>query len=183
MRPLSGVGWFRRHPAIQILRRTLMNKQDDNPVMNEVYATRKEISSRFGNDPKRYIEFIREMKSNASAAGLSFLAYCQMSDGVDLASPLTWRVNFFNLKSFSWKWKDAWQPSKEKWRARVRHKIICNAASSRFEKRSKFQDRRHWAGKCNRTSSLRVFVKAIRTASRKTRREDFFSINCEIVNR
>lgn len=66
-----------------------MNKQDDNPVMNEVYATRKEISSRFGNDPKRYIEFIREMKSNASAAGLSFLAYCQMSDGVDLASPLT----------------------------------------------------------------------------------------------
>ena len=66
-----------------------MNKQDDNPVMNEVYAIRKEISSRFGNDPKRYIEFIREMKSNASAAGLSFLAYCQMSDGVDLASPLT----------------------------------------------------------------------------------------------
>ena len=67
----------------------LMNKQDDNPVMNEVYATRKEISSRFGNDPKRYIEFIREMKSKASAAGLSFLAYYQMSGGVDLASPLT----------------------------------------------------------------------------------------------
>ena len=67
----------------------LINKQDDNPVMNEVYATRKEISSRFGNDPKRYIEFIREMKSKASAAGLSFLAYCQMSGGVDLASPLT----------------------------------------------------------------------------------------------
>ena len=67
----------------------LMNKQDDNPVMNEVYATRKEISSRFGNDPKRYIEFIREMKRKASAAGLSFLAYCQMSGGVDLASPLT----------------------------------------------------------------------------------------------
>ena len=66
-----------------------MNKQDDNPVMNEVYATRKEISSRFGNDPKRYIEFIREMKRKASAAGLSFLAYCQMSGGVDLTSPLT----------------------------------------------------------------------------------------------
>ena len=32
---------------------------------------------------------IREMKSKASAAGLSFLAYCQMSGGVDLASPLT----------------------------------------------------------------------------------------------
>ena len=66
-----------------------MNKQDDNPVMNEVYATRKEISRRFGNDPKRYIEFIREMKSKASSAGLSFLAYCQMSGGVDLPSPLT----------------------------------------------------------------------------------------------
>ena len=66
-----------------------MNKQDDNPVMDEVYATRKEISSRFGNDPKRYIEFIREMKRKASAAGLSFLAYCQMAGGVDLASPLT----------------------------------------------------------------------------------------------
>ena len=38
-----------------------MNKRDDNPVMDEVYATRKEISSRFDNDPKRYIEFICEM--------------------------------------------------------------------------------------------------------------------------
>ena len=66
-----------------------MNKQDDNPVMNEVYATRKEISSRFGHDPKRYIEFIRDMKSKASAAGLSFLAYCQMTGDADLGSPLT----------------------------------------------------------------------------------------------
>ena len=66
-----------------------MNKQDDNPVMNEVYATRKEISSRFGHDPKRYIEFIREMKRNASAAGLSFLAYRQMTRGDDWASSLT----------------------------------------------------------------------------------------------
>ena len=66
-----------------------MNKQDDNPVMDEVYTTRKEISNRFGNDPKRYIEFIREMKRNASSAGLSFLAYCRMAEGVDLASPLT----------------------------------------------------------------------------------------------
>ena len=66
-----------------------MNRQDDNPVMDEVYATRKEISSRFGNDPKRYIEFIREMKSKASAAGLSFLAYCQMAGDVNFASPLT----------------------------------------------------------------------------------------------
>ena len=67
-----------------------MNKQeDDNPVMNEVYATRKEISSRFGNDPKRYIEFIRDMKRKASDAGLSFLAYCQMTEDVDWVSPLT----------------------------------------------------------------------------------------------
>ncbi len=54
-----------------------MNKQYDNPVMDEVYAVRKEISGRFGNDPGRYIEFIREMKRKASDAGLSFLAYCQ----------------------------------------------------------------------------------------------------------
>ena len=66
-----------------------MNRSDDNPVMEEVYAARKEISSRFGNDPKRYIEFIREMKDKASAAGLSFLAYCQMMGDVDLVSSMT----------------------------------------------------------------------------------------------
>lgn len=66
-----------------------MNKQDDNPVMDEVYATRREISSRFGNDPKRYIEFIREMKRKASAAGLSFLTYCQMAGGADTKGQLT----------------------------------------------------------------------------------------------
>lgn len=65
-----------------------MNKQDDNPVMDEVYATRREISSRFGNDPKRYIEFIREMKRKASAAGLSFLTYCQMAGGVNTKGQL-----------------------------------------------------------------------------------------------
>ncbi len=64
-----------------------MNKQDDNPVMDEVYATRREISSRFGNDPKRYIEFIREMKRKTSAAGLSFLTYCQMAGGVNTKGP------------------------------------------------------------------------------------------------
>ncbi len=43
-----------------------MNKFDNNPIMDEVYAVRHEISSRFGNDPKRYIASILEMKRRAS---------------------------------------------------------------------------------------------------------------------
>ena len=38
-----------------------MKINDDDPIMEEVYAVRHEISARFGHDPKRYIESIREM--------------------------------------------------------------------------------------------------------------------------
>ena len=34
----------------------------EDAVMDEVYANRREISMRFGNDPKRYIACIRDMK-------------------------------------------------------------------------------------------------------------------------
>ena len=44
------------------------NNIDDNPIMAEVYANRREISERFGNDPKRYISAIREMKRRAAEA-------------------------------------------------------------------------------------------------------------------
>jgi hypothetical protein len=58
-----------------------MNKSDDDPIMGEVYEIRREISSRFGNDPDRYIASIREMKRRASEAGLSFLEYCRSVSG------------------------------------------------------------------------------------------------------
>ena len=51
--------------------------------MDEVYANRREISARFGNDPKRYIACIREMKHRAQEAGLSFLAYCKSVKGTE----------------------------------------------------------------------------------------------------
>jgi len=65
-----------------------MNKFDNNPIMDEVYAVRHEISSRFGNDPKQYIASIREMKRRAAEAGLSFLEYCRSVAGADAFLPV-----------------------------------------------------------------------------------------------
>ena len=64
------------------------NNIDDNPIMAQVYANRREISERFGNDPKRYIAAIREVKRRAAEAGMTFLSYCTSVAGTDaLFSP------------------------------------------------------------------------------------------------
>ncbi len=65
-----------------------MNKSENDPIMEEVYAIRHEISSRFGHDPKRYIESIREMKRCAAEAGLSFLEYCRSVAGANAFLPV-----------------------------------------------------------------------------------------------
>ena len=65
-----------------------MRKQETDPIMDEVYANRREISARFGNDPKRYIACIREMKRCAQEAGLSFLAYCKSVMGTKAMLPM-----------------------------------------------------------------------------------------------
>lgn len=51
--------------------------------MEDVYATRRRISERCGNDPKRYISGIREMKCRAEEAGMTFLAYCKTLVGTN----------------------------------------------------------------------------------------------------
>lgn len=66
-----------------------MKIHEEDPIMNEVYATRRKISARFGNDPKLYIESIREMNRNAAAAGMSFLAYCQSAVGTESLFPMS----------------------------------------------------------------------------------------------
>ncbi len=65
-----------------------MNKSDDNPIMDEVYAVRREISSRFENDPNRYIASIREMKHRAAEVGLTFLEYCRSVAGAESFLPV-----------------------------------------------------------------------------------------------
>ena len=65
-----------------------MRKQETDPIMDEVYANRREISMRFGNDPKRYIACIREMKRRAQEAGLSFFAYCKSVMGTEAMLPM-----------------------------------------------------------------------------------------------
>ena len=65
-----------------------MKGKEDDPIMEEVYAVCHEISSRFGHDPKRYIESIREMKRCAAEAGLSFLEYCRSVAGADAFLPV-----------------------------------------------------------------------------------------------
>ena len=65
-----------------------MNKSENDPIMEEVFAVRHEISSRFGHDPKRYIESIREMKRCAAEAGLSFLEYCRSAAGANAFLPV-----------------------------------------------------------------------------------------------
>ena len=64
-----------------------MLKQENDPIMDEVYANRREISMRFGNDPARYIAYIREMKRRAREAGLSFFAYCESLIGAKAMLP------------------------------------------------------------------------------------------------
>ena len=66
-----------------------MRKQENDPIMDEVYANRREISMRFGNDPTRYIACIREMKHRAQEAGLSFLAYCKSVMGTEAMLPMS----------------------------------------------------------------------------------------------
>ncbi len=66
-----------------------MHKPENDPIMDEVYANRREISLHFGNDPKRYIAGIREMKRRAAEAGLSFLAYCKSVAGTEEMLPTT----------------------------------------------------------------------------------------------
>ena len=66
-----------------------MHKPENDPIMDEVYANRREISLHFGNDPKRYIAGIREMKRRAAEAGLSFLAYCKSVAGTEDMLPTT----------------------------------------------------------------------------------------------
>lgn len=65
-----------------------MNKSDDNPIMDEVYAVRREISSRFENDPNRYIASIREIKRLAAETGLTFLEYCRSVAGTEAFLPI-----------------------------------------------------------------------------------------------
>ena len=65
-----------------------MKVKEDDPIMDEVYAVRHEISSRFGNDPKRYIESIREMKRRAGEMGLSFIEYSRSNIGTDALLPV-----------------------------------------------------------------------------------------------
>jgi len=65
-----------------------MHKPENDPIMDEVYANRREISLHFGNDPKRYIAGIREMKRRAAEAGLSFLAYCKSVAGTEEMLPM-----------------------------------------------------------------------------------------------
>ena len=65
-----------------------MRKLESDPIMDEVYANRREISARFGNDPKRYIACIREMKRRAQEAGLSFFAYCKSVMGTESMLPM-----------------------------------------------------------------------------------------------
>ena len=66
-----------------------MHKPENDPIMDEVYANRREISLHFGNDPKRYIAGIREMKRRAAEVGLSFLAYCKSVAGTEEMLPTT----------------------------------------------------------------------------------------------
>ena len=66
-----------------------MHNPENDPIMDEVYANRREISLHFGNDPKRYIAGIREMKRRAAEAGLSFLAYCKSVAGTEEMLPTT----------------------------------------------------------------------------------------------
>ena len=66
-----------------------MKIREEDPIMNEVYATRHKISACFENNPKRYIESIREMNRNAAAAGMSFLAYCQSIVGTESMFPMS----------------------------------------------------------------------------------------------
>ena len=53
-----------------------MRKEEPDPIMDEVFSTRRKISERYGNDPSRYIAAIREKAAKAKALGMSYLEYC-----------------------------------------------------------------------------------------------------------
>jgi len=53
-----------------------MKIQEEDNVMEDVYATRRRISARCGNDPSAYIAFMRNEDSLSRKAGLSFADYC-----------------------------------------------------------------------------------------------------------
>ena len=63
--------------------------KEEDPILEEVYATRRKISGRCGNDPKRYMDGIRDIQRRATEAGMSFLAYCQAAIGTDLFQPVS----------------------------------------------------------------------------------------------
>ena len=64
-----------------------MKIKEEDPIMDEVYATRRKVSARFGNDPKRYLAGICEMKRRAVESGMSFLAYCKSVMGTEAMLP------------------------------------------------------------------------------------------------
>ncbi len=49
---------------------------EEDRLMEDVYATRRRISARCGNDPSVYIAFLRNEDSLSREAGLSFADYC-----------------------------------------------------------------------------------------------------------
>lgn len=53
-----------------------MRKEPFDPIMDEVYATRRKISKRYGNDPSRYIAAIHEELASAKALGMTYGEYC-----------------------------------------------------------------------------------------------------------
>jgi len=46
-----------------------MKKMKDNPVISEVRATRRKISRRFGNSPKRLVAHYRRLEKKMRASG------------------------------------------------------------------------------------------------------------------
>ena len=65
-----------------------MPKEDFDPIMEEVYATRRKISMQFGNDPSRYIAAIREEIARAKSLGMTYREYClaQLEDKLPLCA-------------------------------------------------------------------------------------------------
>ena len=54
----------------------LTGRPSEDCLMEDVYETRRRISTRCGNDPSVYIAFMRNEESLSRKAGLSFADYC-----------------------------------------------------------------------------------------------------------
>ena len=140
-----------------------MKEKEEDPIMDEVYAVRHEISSRFGNDPKRYIESIREMKRRAGEVGLSFLEYCRSNVGTD-ALFVTGITSTSELPVVTTVEQSLAQPNAASWRAKdgivavngaVRYELPSNA-QVRIEERSGSW-RRHMGSMPDQRATGRVF--------------------------